>query len=49
MINWALVEPARVWIDPQIGIIVKPDPKPIQMAIVGPKVYRFGLSDPDFV
>jgi hypothetical protein len=24
-------------------------PKPIQMAILGPKIYRFGLRDPDLV
>jgi hypothetical protein len=27
----------------------KKPPKPIQMAIIGPKIYRFGLGDPDFV
>ncbi len=33
-------------IDPHIGIMVK-TPKPIQVAILGPKNYRFGLRDPD--
>ncbi len=37
------------WIDPHIGIMVKTPPKSIQMAILGPKIYRFGLRDTDFV
>jgi hypothetical protein len=29
--------------------IGKNPPKPVQMAILGPKIYRFGLRDPHFV
>jgi hypothetical protein len=36
------------WIDPHIGITVK-IPKPIQMAILGPKIYRSGIWDPDLI
>jgi hypothetical protein len=35
-------------IDPHIGIMVK-TPNPIKMVILSPKIYRFGLRDPDFV
>jgi hypothetical protein len=42
MINWALVEPARVnW--PPHWDHRKNHPKPIQMDVLGPKIYRFGL------
>jgi hypothetical protein len=36
------------WIDPHIGIMVKTQ-KFIQMAILGPKKYKFGLRDPDLI
>jgi hypothetical protein len=48
MINWALVKPARVNSPPHLDHRKKP-PKPIQMAILGLKIYRFGRRDPDFV
>jgi len=49
MINWALVEPARVNWAPHLDHRKKKPSKPIQMAILGLKIYRFGLRDPDFV
>ncbi len=43
MINWALVQPARVNGPPHWDHR-KPPPKPIQMAMLGTKIYRFGLG-----
>jgi hypothetical protein len=43
MINWALVEPARVNWPPHWDHRKNP-PKRIQMAILGPKIYGFGLG-----
>jgi len=44
MINWALGEPPPPHWDHREN-----PPKPIQMTISGPKNYRFGFRDPDFV